>query len=84
MFLCTFKEINFLQEWRNFAREDRDEQEKMTTKKQNSKLFILVFLGMLSAFGPFVMDMYLPTLPAMSDYFHTTSSMVQLGLTSSM
>lgn len=56
----------------------------MTTKKQNSKLFILVFLGMLSAFGPFVMDMYLPTLPAMSDYFHTTSSMVQLGLTSSM
>lgn len=52
----------------------------MTTKKQNSKLFILVFLGMLSAFGPFVMDMYLPTLPAMSDYFHTTSSMVQLDL----
>lgn len=56
----------------------------ITTKKQDSKLFILIFLGMLSAFGPFVMDMYLPTLPAMSDYFHTTSSMVQLGLTSSM
>lgn len=37
------------------------------TGKQNSKGFILVFLGMLSAFGPFVMDMYLPTLPAMSD-----------------
>ena len=50
----------------------------ITTKKQDSKLFILIFLGMLSAFGPFVMDMYLPTLPAMSDYFHTTSSMVQL------
>lgn len=56
----------------------------ITVQKQNSKLFILAFLGMLSAFGPFVMDMYLPTLPAMSDYFHTTSSMVQLGLTSSM
>lgn len=52
--------------------------------KQNSKIFILVFLGTLSAFGPFVMDMYLPTLPAMSDFFHTTSSMVQLGLTTSM
>lgn len=52
--------------------------------KQNTRLFILVFLGMLSAFGPFVMDMYLPTLPAMSEYFHTTSSMVQLGLTTSM
>ena len=39
---------------------------------------------MLTAFGPFVTDMYLPTLPAMSEYFHTTSSMVQLGLTASM
>lgn len=52
--------------------------------KQNSKIFILIFLGTLSAFGPFVMDMYLPTLPAMSDFFHTTSSMIQLGLTASM
>jgi len=30
------------------------------------------------------MDMYLPTLPAMADFFHTSSSMVQLGLTTSM
>lgn len=52
--------------------------------KKNSKVFILVFLGMLTAFGPFVTDMYLPTLPAISEYFHTTSSMVQLGLTASM
>ena len=49
------------------------------TGKQNSKGFILVFLGMLSAFGPFVMDMYLPTLPAMSDFFQTTSSKVRVG-----
>ena len=50
------------------------------TGKQNSKGFILVFLGMLSAFGPFVMDMYLPTLPAMSDFFqpHHTRSKPQL------
>ena len=41
--------------------------------KKNSKVFILVFLGMLTAFGPFVTDMYLPTLPAMSEYFHTTT-----------
>ena len=32
--------------------------------KKNSKVFILVFLGMLTAFGPFVTDMYLSTLPA--------------------
>lgn len=52
--------------------------------KNNSKLFILIFLGMLTAFGPFVTDMYLPTLPAMTDFFNTTSSQVQLGLTASM
>ena len=40
--------------------------------RSNSQLFILVFLGILTAFGPFVTDMYLPTLPAMTDYFHTT------------
>lgn len=50
----------------------------------NSKTFLLLLLGMLTAFGPFVTDMYLPTLPAMTDYFHTTSSMVQMGLTTSM
>lgn len=53
-------------------------------QKKNSSLFILVFLGMMTAFGPFVTDMYLPTLPAMSEYFSTSSSMVQLGLTTSM
>lgn len=52
--------------------------------KSNSQLFVLCFLGMLTAFGPFVTDMYLPTLPAMAISFDTTSSMVQLGLTASM
>lgn len=52
--------------------------------RNNSQIFILVFLGMLTAFGPFVIDMYLPTLPAMTDFFHANSSQVQLGLTASM
>nr|WP_186972976.1 multidrug effflux MFS transporter [Bacteroides intestinalis] len=52
--------------------------------KDNSKLFILILLGMLTAFGPFVTDMYLPSLPVMGEYFNTSSSMVQLGLTTSM
>ena len=39
---------------------------------------------MLSAFGPFVTDMYLPTLPSMADIFHTSASLVQMGLTTSM
>ena len=53
-------------------------------RENEKKGFILMFLGILSAFGPFVMDMYLPTLPAMADYFGTTSSGVQLGLTTGM
>lgn len=47
-------------------------------------LFLLVFLGFLSAFGPFVTDMYLPTLPALAAFFKATPSQVQLGLSSSM
>ena len=47
-------------------------------------LFLLVFLGFLSAFGPFVTDMYLPTLPALADIFNTSPSMVQMGLATSM
>lgn len=47
-------------------------------------LFLVVFLGMLSAFGPFVTDMYLPTLPSMAEVFNTSASLVQLGLATSM
>ena len=47
-------------------------------------LFLVIFLGMLSAFGPFVTDMYLPTLPSMAEVFNTTPSLVQMGLATSM
>ena len=47
-------------------------------------LFLIIFLGMLSAFGPFVTDMYLPTLPSMAEVFDTTASQVQMGLATSM
>lgn len=52
--------------------------------KENSKVFLLILLGMLTAFGPFVTDMYLPSLPSMGEYFSTSSSMIQLGLTTGM
>lgn len=54
------------------------------TQYADKKGFVLMFLGILSAFGPFVMDMYLPTLPAMAEYFGTSASGVQLGLTTGM
>ena len=53
-------------------------------RNTNSKIFLLILLGSLTAFGPLVTDMYLPSLPSMTDYFGTQASMVQLGLTSSM
>lgn len=46
--------------------------------------FTIIFLGLLSAFAPFVTDMYLPTLPSLGTEFNTSASMVQLGLTTSM
>lgn len=50
----------------------------------NYKIFLLILLGALSAFGPFITDMYLPGLPSMTGFFNTTTSMVQTGLTASM
>lgn len=54
------------------------------TIKRNSKLFLVLFLGTLSAFGPFVTDLYLPALPLMSNYFSASTSTIQLTLTGSM
>lgn len=56
----------------------------MIEKKRNSHLYILLMVGIISAFGPFVTDLYLPALPALMGYFDTTASQVQLSLTFSM
>lgn len=47
-------------------------------------VFLVIYLALLSAFGSFVNDMYLPTLPEMVRSFHTSTSVVQLGLTFGM
>lgn len=47
-------------------------------------VFLVIYLAMLSAFGSFVNDMYLPTLPAMKRAFLCSTSTVQLGLTFGM
>lgn len=51
---------------------------------QNSRIYLVLVLGILSAFGPFVIDLYLPALPHLVDSFHTTPSLSQLSLTSAM
>ena len=50
------------------------------TASSNSRIFLLFFLATLAAFGPFVTDFYLPTLPEQTTDFHTSPAMVQLGL----
>lgn len=47
-------------------------------------LFMVIFMAALSTFGSFVNDMYLPSLPAMTTFFHCSVPMVQLGLTTGM
>lgn len=40
----------------------------MMKETLNSKLYILVVIGIVSAFGPFVTDFYLPALPVLAGY----------------
>lgn len=47
-----------------------------------TKYQLLLFLGILSTFGPFVMDMYLSAFPMLAEHFGVPSPMVQLSLTS--
>lgn len=51
---------------------------------KNYYIFLVAYLVGLSAFGSFVNDMYLPTLPEMTRYFDCSVSVVQLGLTMGM
>lgn len=56
----------------------------MTRTTEKPTKFLLIMLSALTAFAPFVTDMYLPALPSMTESFSATPSQVQLGLTTSM
>lgn len=56
----------------------------MQKNKFNSKSFVLVFAALLSAFGPFMTDFYLPAFPELKEYFGSSISLVQLSLTFGM
>lgn len=49
-----------------------------------SYIYTILLLGLLNAFGPFVIDMYLPSMPVMTRVFNCPASVIQLGLTFSM
>lgn len=46
--------------------------------------FIPLTLGMLTAFGPFITDFYLPSMPEMQEFFHTSPSLMGMSLTAGM
>lgn len=49
----------------------------------NKKYFNLIFiLGLLSAIGPFSIDMYLPAFPAIANGLNTSVAQVMLSLSS--
>lgn len=50
----------------------------------NKHIFLLILIGFLSAFPPFVTDLYLPALPSLADYFGASPSLAQMSLTMSM
>ena len=49
--------------------------------KKNTKLFMIVFLGIMTAIAPIATDMYVPALPLLGPYFDVNTSMIQLTLT---
>ncbi|HYK45285.1 MAG TPA: multidrug effflux MFS transporter [Parafilimonas sp.] len=50
--------------------------------KGKQKFFTILVLGLLSAIGPFSIDMYLPGFPAIAAALHTTVPQVALSLSS--
>src|SRR5438067_9532173 len=54
----------------------------MTNTKGKNKFLLILILGLLSAIGPFSIDMYLPGFPAIAADLHTTVAHVTLSLSS--
>jgi DHA1 family bicyclomycin/chloramphenicol resistance-like MFS transporter len=52
--------------------------------KKKIGIFQLVLLGVLSAFSPLAMDLYLPGLPELQRDMHTSTSLAQLTITASL
>lgn len=53
-------------------------------KKQKMTSTQVIILGILSAFGPLALDLYLPGLPVLQKELHTAAAMTQLSITATM
>src|SRR3954462_7602526 len=54
----------------------------MNQKAAKKKFYIILVLGMLTALGPFSIDMYLPAFPAIAKGLNTRVAQVMLSLSS--
>jgi MFS transporter, DHA1 family, multidrug resistance protein len=54
----------------------------MTDKKTNKNFYLILILGLLTAIGPFSIDMYLPAFPDIAKGLNTTVAQVMLSLSS--
>lgn len=52
-----------------------------SASRNKRRLGAAAILGLLSAFGPFSLDMYLPALPMVAEDLHASASLAQLSLT---
>src|SRR5699024_2804823 len=55
---------------------------KQSQTSTYNKTWMVIVLGLLTAFGPLSMVMYLPSLPTVADDFNSTASLAQLSITS--
>src|SRR5688572_26663389 len=56
--------------------------ERMSNIKPNKNFYLILILGLLTAIGPFSIDMYLPAFPDIAKDLHTDVSQVMLSLSS--
>ena len=54
----------------------------MNEERKNKKFYLILILGMLTAIGPFSIDMYLPAFPDIARSLHTNVAQVTLSLSS--
>src|SRR5665647_1664562 len=54
----------------------------MSNDKPNNRFYLILILGLLTAIGPFSIDMYLPAFPDIAKSLHTSVAQVMLSLSS--
>lgn len=56
--------------------------DSMKNNSTNNRFYLILILGLLTAIGPFSIDMYLPAFPAIAENLHTSIAQVMLSLSS--